>query len=260
MNLQRQSTIKQMIIDCIREKFLTYDRETSNMPFHHRLIGKDRMDLYSFIHSLVTRFGTSFYEPLAVELANSRFKVAETQIKPAELISSEAQKRIQTIINGLRNGERVPDKIKENREIREVCNMGVLEKSKLTKVDIWLENYEGELFLFDIKTVKPNKSDFQKFKRTLLEWTAAELARNPQVTVNTMIGIPYNPYEPDPYERWTSIGMLDLKRDILIANELWDFFGGEGTYEELLNAFKDAGNELKGEIDKYLERFNKSRL
>jgi type II restriction enzyme len=256
MNLKRQTMIKEMIIDCIREKFLNYDRETSNMPFHHRLIGKDRMDLYSFIHSLVTRFGTSFYEPLAVELANSRFKVAETQKKPAELISSEAQKRIQTIINGLRNEERVPDKINENREIREVCRMGVLEKSKLTKVDIWLENYEGELFLFDIKTVKPNKGDFQKFKRTLLEWTAAELARNPQVTVNTMIGIPYNPYEPDPYERWTSIGMLDLKRDILIANELWNFIGGEGAYEDLLDGFEQAGIELRDEIDEYFKQFS----
>lgn len=260
MNLKRSQVIKQMIIDCIREKFLTYDRETSNMPFHHRLIGKERMDLYSFIHSLVTRFGTSFYEPLAVELAKNRFKVAETQKKTADLISSEAQKKIQTIINGLRNKDRAPDKDLEIQEIRKVCQTGSMVKSKLTKVDIWLENYKGELFLFDIKTVKPNKGDFQKFKRTLLEWTAAELARNPSVTVNTLIGIPYNPYEPDPYERWTSIGMLDLKRDILIASKLWDFFGGEGTYEELLRAFKEAGNELRGEIDTYLERFNKTRL
>ena len=85
---------------------------------------------------------------------------------------------------------------------------------KLTQVDVWLESHEGELFLIDLKTVKPNKSDFQKFKRTLLEWTAAELAKDPEVIVNTMIGIPYNPYEPKPYERWTLKGMLDLQHEL----------------------------------------------
>ena len=141
------------------------------------------------------------------------------------------------------------------QEIRTVCRTGDLRTVKLTKVDVWLENYEGELFLIDLKTVKPNKSDFQKFKRTLLEWTAAELARDPEVTVNTMIGIPYNPYEPERYERWTLKGMLDLNHDVLIAEELWNFIGGEGAYADLLDAFELAGIELRSEIDSYFAQF-----
>ncbi len=143
----------------------------------------------------------------------------------------------------------------EIQEIREVCRTGTLNKVKLTRVDIWLENYEGELFLFDLKTVKPNKGNFKEFKRTLLEWTAAELTRDPEASVNTMIGIPYNPYEPKPYERWTLKGMLDLQHDILIAEELWNFIGGEGTYTDLLDAFEMAGIELRSEIDSYFEKF-----
>jgi len=256
MNLQRQTIIKNLIIKCMREKFQSYNPETKYMPFHHRLLGKDRMALYSFIHSLNTKFGTSFYEPVAIALAGGKFKVTKTQVKPADQISTEAHIQIQKIIDELRTADRDPNKILELQEIRKVCRTGSLEKVKLTRVDIWLENSEGELFLFDLKTVKPNKGNFREYKRTLLEWTAAELARDPKVTVNTIIGIPYNPYEPEPYERWTLRGMLDLQHDILIADELWNFIGGEGTYTELLDAFEQAGIELRDEIDEYFEQFN----
>ena len=256
MNLHRQTMIKEMIKNCMREKFGSYNPETSYMPFHHRLLGKDRMALYSFIHSLNTKFGTSFYEPVAIALARGRFRVAKTQVKPADEISAEAHKQIQTIMNGLGTADRDPDKSQEIQEIKGVCRTGIVEKVKLTRVDIWLENYAGELFLFDLKTVKPNKGNFKEYKRTLLEWAAAELARDPEVVVNIMIGIPYNPYEPEPYERWTLKGMLDLQHDILIAEKLWDFIGGEGTYLELLDAFEEAGIELRDEIDEYFKQFS----
>ena len=255
MHSQRQAVIKEKIKDCMRAKFQSYSPETRYMPFHHRLLGQDRMALYSFIQSLNTTFGISIYEPVAIALAREKFKVAEAQVNPFNKISTEAHQRIQTIISGLGTADRDPNKSLETQEIRTVCRTGDLRTVKLTKVDVWLENYEGELFVIDLKTVKPNKSDFQKFKRTLLEWTAAELARDPEVTANTMIGIPYNPYEPERYERWTLKGMLDLNHDVLIAEELWDFIGGEGTYADLLDAFEQAGIELRPEIDSYFAQF-----
>ena len=255
MSSQRQTMIKEKIKDCMRAKFQSYSRETSYMPFHHRLLGKDRMALYSFIQSLNTTFGISIYEPVAVALASERFRIVETQVKPFNKISTEAHHQIQTIMDELRAASKDPNKSIEVKEIRGVCHSGVFNQVNLTQVDIWLENHEDELFLIDLKTVKPNKGDFQKFKRTLLEWTAAELARDPETVVNTMIGIPYNPYEPKPYERWTLKGMLDLDHEVLIAEELWDFLGGEGSYADLLDAFEMAGIELRDEIDSYFKQF-----
>ena len=151
---------------------------------------------------------------------------------------------------------REPDKNKEINEVRKICRDGKLNKVKLTKVDIWLESFSGELYLIDIKTVKPNIGEFKGFKRTLLEWSAAELAKKPDVEINTLIGIPYNPYEPKPYHRWTMRGMFDLENEILVAEELWDFIGGGGAYEDLLDCFEQAGIELRPEIDDYFHRFN----
>jgi type II restriction enzyme len=55
--------IEKTIEDSIKRKLREYEPETNYMPFHYRLLGKDRMALYSFIHSLNTSFGTSIFEP-----------------------------------------------------------------------------------------------------------------------------------------------------------------------------------------------------
>ena len=161
--------ITKKIKDCLRTKFQSYKHETRFMPFHHRLLGKDRMALYSFIRSLNTTFGTSIYEPVAAALASERFKVAKTQAKPYDRISSAAHQQIQRIMDELSIGDRISDKRAEIEAIRRVCRTGTLEEVKLTQVDIWLENDAGELFLIDLKTVKPNRGNFKEFKRTLLQ-------------------------------------------------------------------------------------------
>jgi type II restriction enzyme len=108
-----------------------------------------------------------------------------------------------------------------------------------------------------LKTAKPNVSNFKDFKRTLLEWVAIALAENPNAKVNSLIAIPYNPYEPQPYERWTLKGMLDLEKELRVAEEFWDFIGGEGAYQDLLNIFERIGIELRPEIDAYFTRYNR---
>ena len=150
-----------------------------------------------------------------------------------------------------------PNKTKATEAIRKVCRKGPMRKVKLTNVDVLLESNKSELFLFDIKTAKPNAGGFKELKRTLLEWTAAVLASNPEAKVNALIAIPYNPYEPKLYSRWTMRGMLDLENELKVANEFWDFLGGKGTYEELLGCFERVGSELRPEIDKYFAKFTR---
>jgi type II restriction enzyme len=132
-------------------------------------------------------------------------------------------------------------------------------KVKLTKVDIFLESKNGELFLFDLKSAKPNIGEFKGFKRTLLEWTSTVLASNPKAKVNSIVAIPYNPYEPKPYTRWTMRGMLDLKKELKVANEFWDFIGGDGTYDDLFGCFERVGIELRPEIDRYFSKFRNNK-
>jgi len=74
-------------------------------------------------------------------------------------------------------------------------------------------------------------------------------SKDGNVKIKTILAIPYNPYEPEPYERWTLQGLFDLEHEVMVGEEFWDFLGGKGTYEDLLNVFEEAGLELYDEID-----------
>jgi len=256
LSTQQIKSVEDTIQISIRNRFATYNPEPAVMPFHTRLLGKDRLALYAFIHSLNTNFGTTIFEPVAVSLASNRFKVAKHQMKSGTQISTQAQFEIQKIIDELTAASIKPNKRKEIEIIRKVCQQGEIRTVKPTRVDVYLENDKNEIYLFDIKTAKPNKGGFKEFKRTLLEWTATVLSENPNAIVNTLIAIPYNPYEPKPYSRWTMAGMLDLDEELKVAKEFWDFLGGEGAYEDLLDCFERVGIALRTEIDEYFLRFN----
>ncbi len=76
LSRQRIQSVEDTIRNSLRNRCKTYNPEPAVMPFHTRLLGKDRLALDSFIHSLDTNFGTTIFEPVAVSLASSRFKVA----------------------------------------------------------------------------------------------------------------------------------------------------------------------------------------
>jgi type II restriction enzyme len=250
-----RSNINQLLKRAIRHKLQNYRPEPASMPFHTRLLGKDRMALFSFIHSLNTNFGTSIFEPVAIEIAKDRFQKVQSQAVISDVLSEAAQYEIQHIMGNLSAGVALPNKIQEVEMIRACCQQLPFRKTKLTRVDIYLQDSENNFYLFDLKTAKPNAGGFKEFKRTLLEWTAAILAENPTARVYTVIAIPYNPYEPKPYQRWTMRGMLDLEHELKVAEEFWDFLGGTGTYTELLNCFEQVGLELRTEIDEYFAKF-----
>ncbi len=259
LKLSEIQEIEKVLKDSLRHKFQKYNPEPASMPFHTRLLGKDRMALFSFIHSLNTNFGTSIFEPVAKTLASGSFIEAKSQEIAGKTISSEAHRVIQNIMDNLSTAQMFPNKPDEISAIRRVCQQGEMRIVKPTKVDIKLTKDDGSVFLIDIKTAKPNAGGFKEFKRTLLEWVAAELAINPELNIQSFIAIPYNPYEPQPYNRWTMRGMLDLEYELKVADEFWDFLGGKGAYADLLNIFEKVGIELRSEIDDYFAKHNKSK-
>lgn len=249
-----KNNIKTRLRTALCAKFENYKPETSYMPFHTRLLGKDRMALYSFIQSLNTNFGTSIFEPVAEELGHCCFDIIERQKEVGNIITKEAQRVIQDIMDSLESGNSKPNKTDEVRRILDTARIGEISIIKPTKVDLFLQR-GNSAYLIDIKTAKPNKGGFKEFKRTLLTWVACYAYANPQVNIHSLIAIPYNPYEPKPYERWTMAGMFDLDFELKVAKEFWDFVGGTGSYEIILDSFEEVGCEMRDEIDEYFKKF-----
>jgi len=255
LSSKTKKEIAEVLINTVREKLRSYRPETVHMPFHHELLGKDRYAMFSFIHSMNTTFGMSIWEQVAIILAGGAGNHAERQYKLLGEIDGDTEKIINEIHYKLRKGETATDKISEIEQIRRIIRKG---KSKIdpdSVVDLFVEINNEENY-FDITSAKPNMKEFVALKLKLLRWTGLRLSQNKIVKVFTRLAIPYNPYHPEPYERWTLKGLYDLEKgEILVGKEFWNFVANDNIYEELLDVFHEAGKELRSEIDKKFEEF-----
>ena len=228
------------------------------MPFHTRLLGKDRMALFSFIQSLNTTFGTVIYEPVAEALAANNFAEVVRGKKFRGVISQGAQEAISDIKNRLERAVSNPSQKKEVAAIRRVCRKGKV-KIKMRKADIYLVSRNGAHYPIDIKTAKPNVDGFEKYKENMLKWAAAILYENPQAEVSPFLAIPYNPDEPGEYKHWTMRGMVEKGTQIKVDKGFWDFLAGKEIFDDLLKCFEEVGMEMRDEIDAYFADFQSGK-
>jgi len=211
LNSAARKEIESVLRRTVKDKLQNYDPETSQMPFHYRLLGRDRYAIFSFLQSMNTTFGTSIWEQVAEILAKSAGYECYRQFKLMGEIDSSTEKELTNLHNNMRRGETEADKQKEIALIRQNIRKGRPEKHPDSVVDFYVKIGQQENY-FDITSVKPNMKEFSAMKLKLLKWTALRLSQEKDAEVMTRLAIPYNPYEPDSYERWTLKGLYDLKR------------------------------------------------
>jgi type II restriction enzyme len=251
---KQQIIIKDYLTEKIRNKLNNYNPETQSMPFHYRLLGKNRMALFSFIHSINTMLGTSIFEKIGELILLHKAKEVKGQYRGLDgYISEKAVICIDTIMRDLKSTRRTPCKSKETKEVLVVAKEGNLGRKIKKRVDIYAKMDDDTEYYFELKSAKPNINEFTGIKKQLLDWIAIRGSISRPVKIKTILAIPYNPYEPEPYQRWTLQGLFDLENEVLVGKEFWDFLGGSNTYEDLLNVFKEAGLELYDEIDEKMK-------
>lgn len=251
--------IAELLMTTVRKKLRTYEPETVHTPFHYRLLGKDRYAMFSFIQSMNTTFGMSIWEQIAVILANGVNNYAERQHRLLGEVDAGTEKFISEIHYKLRKGEIATNKNNEVEQIRGVIKKGEAKVDPDSIVDLFVKVKNTENY-FDITSAKPNMKEFVALKLKLLRWTALRLSQDKNVKVFTRLAIPYNPYHPEPYERWTLKGLYDLESgEILVGEEFWNFVASDNIYEELLDIFQKVGEELRDEIDKKFAEFRREK-
>jgi len=252
LSRDQKEEIKKYLLLKIRNKIETYSRETTAMPFHSRLFGENRMATYSFIQSCNTMLGQSIFEQIGEIIAKPHFLIAKSQYK--EFNGNLSDKRvivIDHIMKDLTSGIRNANKDKEIIDILKTQNTSGKKISQ--RVDLYLKDKNNLEYLIELKTAKPNINEFTSIKRKLLEWTA--ISNKP---INTLVCIPYNPYFPERYQRWTLKGLFDINKEILVGEEFWDFLGGNNTFNELLDIFTDVGKIISPDIDVKVEKIAKT--
>lgn len=245
MGLSNEQTKKiiHLLENTIDSKLRKYARESSLMPFLAGLIqDNERVAAYSFLHSIATTLGMSIYEQVSKIIAEEHSETCYTSYDIGGVISTDQKSVIDRILRELRNGER---KSNINIEIEEVLSAnpeGGKSKKEGRKADFYMFRSGVEHYV-EIKTAKPNIDIFAKSKEKLLEWVARR--RKP---IRVILAFPYNPYYPQPYERFTLQGLLTPGEDFLIGESYWEFLCGENIFEELLSLFNTVGRSYKQRI------------
>lgn len=242
-----KAQIGELISTKISEKLRDYEAETEYKPFFDAIFGKETITLASMMQSLYTSFGMSIYEQMAVILANGAGYKAERQYD----LKGNIDKRTESLITRICDDpDRTPNKVEEMKLIRKSIVRASPRQDLEQRVDVFVINHKGEEIYVDITTVKPNIKEFRALRRKMLRWCALRFSRDPNAKIKTCIGIPYNPYHPEKYERWSQC--YDIKQDILVQNDLWRTFAGYDVFEELIEVFKQIGNDLRKEVSEFL--------
>ncbi len=215
------------------------------MPFLARLIqDSEKIAAYSFIHSLATSLGMSIYEEISVIIASEHSEECFRNYGVGGAISKAQKTVIASIIAELRNGSREANIGKEIHEVLAVPTKDAEFQKSGNIADFYMKR-NGKEYYFEIKTVKPNIDVFEKSKFKLLEWVARR-----RTHVHVYLAFPYNPYHPQPYSRFTEVGMMNAPHDFLVGDEYWDFLGGKNTFPELLDTFDEIGKKYKEKLKK----------
>jgi len=253
LNTTQIKEIKELLRQKLDNKLNNYARETSSMPFLAKLMqDNEKVASYSFIQSLLTTLGMSIYEEVARIIAEPNFDVAKTGYDVGGEISDNENDSISQILQEIKNKTRKTNKEQEIKEILQ-CKSKTGRKIKV-RADLFLKKGSDEYYI-EIKTAKPNIDVFAKSKEKLLQWIALRKKK-----VNTILAIPYNPYYPEPYSRFTMQGFLDEEKELYVADKFWELLGGKGTYKEVLDIFDEIGKEFKEKIQKKIKEVAEEKM
>lgn len=238
LDKNQQKALNDLLEKKFKEKLIRFKRPQGldrHFAAIHTIPEKDRR-MYSGIQSLLTTFGQSFYEDMAVSIASVNSDKAERFWKSNQFVSKDRIAKINDIVNNLANKTSKPNREKEVREILNVPNKNLTRVDDGMIVDVYVKQGNKEYY-FEIKTVGPNIRGFRSHKEQVLTWVARA-----DKDIHAALVLPYNPYMPNPYKRPGS-EILELGADLLVGKDFWDILGGKGCYEDIEKAFKKIGGK-----------------
>lgn len=216
-------------------------------PFHVALLPEEILKGSKFERSFVTSLGQSIWEEIARIIVEKEWGHAKRgQHIDGEIYQGQL-KTIQKILNELEHAKsgRKPN---WKEELEEIDNSANGDKLKISVVvDLYGESDKKKLYC-ELKSSKPNSDQTKVSKEKLMKIYAMKKGEN----YEGYYALPDNPWKtkedyswPHP-KRWFEMD----KAPVVMGKDFWDSIGGAGTYEELIEIFKEVGKVTKPRIKK----------
>jgi len=208
-------------------------------PFHEALIPEELLRVSAFERSFSTKLGSTF-EECARLIALQNYKTAKRGYVATGQMPDAATARIEQLVNQIAK-EHNPDFLRLIDDVLAISDNHWVERPVVA--DLYLEDFTGKRFFFEIKSPKPNKGQCLEIAERLLRIHSITQEKRPQV--NAYFAMAYNPYgtHKASYKHSFSLQYLDMNHEVLLADEFWTLIGGKGTLQELLDIYREVGRE-----------------
>lgn len=216
-------------------------------PFHVALLPEEILKGSKFERSFSTSLGQSVWEEIARVIIEAEWGYCKRGQHIEEEIYQSQLRVIQKILNELEHasGGRKPN---WKEELKEVDSASSGEKIKISVVvDLYGESKDKKLYC-ELKSSRPNSDQTKVSKEKLLKLHAMKKGE----AFVAFFALPDNPYKtkeaydwPHP-KRWFEMS----KPPVVMGKDFWDSIGGDGTFEELIDIFKEAGKITRPQIRK----------
>lgn len=254
MNAETRATIKGIMEDCVAKYTPNAERwEPSRIwqayPFQRLFFTVPEIAAARAERSTVTSMGSDLYPRLAEAIANERFNVVRLEYTVEGELNDDACNTLEQIVTTLR--EPLRREPVQGRRRRRPRSNSVVELARIldaqggdarpvaVKADFYIEDFtDGPLFM-ELKTPRPNLDIAAESKRKMLYFLAM-MRREGNDGAQAFLGLTYNPFVTrDDYDHSPTHRIMDMENEVLIGSETWDFIGGPGTYDELLEIIEE---------------------
>jgi hypothetical protein len=234
--------IKNEIIQFSKEMLPQYSLEELKraFPFHSVFFSDEGLRAFKVQRTLVTRMGMKLYPRIAFLVAQDRY----SQVFLNHEIVGEADigmiSKANEILDKLRAGVRKPDAIEEWNEI---VNSTTGEKDVYRVIaDLFIGDFESGPLFMEIKSPRPNIDVCMESKRKMLYFKIINFNSGAEAN----LAFPYNPFiKREDYSHGPTFKIMDIEREVLIGEEMWDKIGGKGTFDELLAILEEVKRDLR---------------
>lgn len=240
--------VKEILLDCVVRalKRTSAEKKVQDFkPFHEALLSKEIMVASSFERSFSTSFGQGPIEEISMHIALEKNDEVIRQYRKMVNINQSAVGEIERILSSLDANHAKPNWESELRRVLAFKKGDFVVREIIS--DLWVRNGKNESYI-SLKTVKPNKDQAKLAKNNML------LLKAHDETYDTYFSLYYNPGGPAKSDyNWSvpnKFFSMRTDRCVLIGQEYWDFIGGVGTYEELLEIFKVVGEVTQKQLTK----------
>ena len=220
-------------------------------PFHRLLFSDEALLSARIERSVVTAMGTKMYPELAKAIAEDQYSDVHLECTIEGMVNDAAANMVEQIVTELRTPKkqratpREPDHKAELTAI--IGSPGGGQSSRAITADLYIGDFsDGPLFI-ELKTPMPNLDIAAESKRKILYYYLI-MNRTGIEGAQAFLGLTYNPYlTREKYGHSFTKQVMDMDDQVLIGQEMWDFIGGSGSFDELLEIIDGVHRRLLDE-------------